>query len=237
MLACGICLVDIPNTAPDVVARLEECRHADVEQRWVCVGNAPVDESLRSVTRRILTERKPKYEILNDLLGGDVLRDVDYLVLVDDDILLPVEFLDSFLALQQELGFAIAQPARTPNSWIDLPIVEQHPGISARRTLFVEQGPVISFHRSTFEFVLPFDLTSPMGWGFENLWSLAVTERNLTMGIIDDVPVDHSMRGPVANYDWSEADEERTRLFHSRGHRPTLECFRVLQTFQLSGGR
>jgi hypothetical protein len=94
---------------------------------------------------------------------------------------------------------------------------------------------VISFHRSTFEFVLPFDLISPMGWGFENLWSLAATERNLTMGIIDDVPVDHSMRRPVANYSWAEADEGRTRLLRARAHRPTPECFRILKTFQLSG--
>ena len=129
--------------------------------------------------------------------------------------------------------YRIAQPARTTNSFIDLPIVEQHPGLLARQTLFVEQGPVVSFHASTFDFVFPLDLKSPMGWGLENVWSLRASERKMAMGIIDAVPVDHSMRRPVAHYSWEQADRGRSKLLESTAHRPTEECFKVIDIVQL----
>ena len=237
VLAIGIALVDRLNTAADVVARLAECRSAEVDQRWIAIGGEPADDALRAVTVRVERGLRPKYELLNELLAGADAKRADFLVLVDDDILLPIGFFDEFLAMQRTLGFAIAQPARTAGSWIDLPIVERHPGLAARRTLFVEQGPVISFARPALDFVLPFDLTSPMGWGFENLWSLEVERRGLAMGILDRLPVDHSLRKPVANYSWHEADAGRSRLFASRAHRPTVDCFRVLEPIPFASPR
>jgi hypothetical protein len=112
-----------------------------------------------------------------------------------------------------------------PNSHIDLPIVRHRAGAP---DAFVEQGPVVSFHRSVFDLVFPFDLTSPMGWGLENVWSLRASERGLKMGIIDAVPVDHSMRKPVANYSWREADRGRAALFATTDYRPNEECFKVV---------
>jgi len=87
---------------------------------------------------------------------------------------------------------------------------------------------VISVHRTAFDVVFPFDLTSPMGWGLENVWSLRASEAALKMGIIDNVPVDHSMRRPVANYSWHEADQGRSALFASTPSRPNEECFKVV---------
>jgi hypothetical protein len=75
-----------------------------------------------------------------------------------------------------------------------------------------------------------------MGWGIENIWSLRATERGLKMGIIDVVPVDHSMRKPVAHYSWDEADRGRQELLASTSHRPTEECFKVVDVVQLEGG-
>jgi hypothetical protein len=76
-----------------------------------------------------------------------------------------------------------------------------------------------------------------MGWGFENLWSLEVERRGLAMGILDRLPVDHSLRKPVANYSWHEADAGRSRLFASREHRPTVDCFRVLGAIPFGSAR
>ena len=119
----------------------------------------------------ILRERVPKYVILNELLAAEDLERFDFVVNIDDDIVLPDRFLDQFLPLQARLQFAIGQPARTSNSFIDHPIVEQQRGALARETLFVEIGPVLSVHRCAFDIVFPFDLSSPMGWGYENVWS------------------------------------------------------------------
>ena len=103
------------------------------------------------------------------------------------------------------LRFAIAQPARTAGSGIDHPIVARHPGLVARQTWFVEQGPIVSFHRSVLDAVLPFDLRSPMGWGIEGTWSALVEQRGLQMGIIDAVSMDHSVRPVLTNYSLGEA--------------------------------
>jgi hypothetical protein len=103
--------------------------------------------------------------------------------------------------------------------------------VIARRTRFVEIGPVVSFHRSVFPLVFPFDLTSPMGWGYENVWSYQLAKRGLRMGIIDAAPVDHSIRPPVANYSWSSGDAGREALLGRREHLTIDECMRVLEAF------
>jgi hypothetical protein len=189
------------------------------------------------VTIGKLLEKTPKFKILNELLAVENVEDYDYVLLTDDDVVLPEGFLDGLIGVQAELGFALAQPARTANSYIDHPIVEQQQGVLARRTMFVEIGPVISFHRSCYDLVFPFDLTSPMGWGYENVWSRRLAERGLKMGIIDAVPVDHSLRKPVENYSWAEANAQRRRLLARQPHYPLDQCFRVLEVVGFSGAR
>jgi hypothetical protein len=53
------------------------------------------------------------------------------------------------------------------------------------------------------------------------------------MGIVDAVPVDHSLRPPVANYSWEEADRQRATLLRDTPHRPFAECVRVLDVVPL----
>jgi len=101
--------------------------------------------------------------------------------------------------------------------------------VLARQSRFVEIGPVVSFHRSVFSIVFPFDTTSSMGWGYENVWSYQVAQGGMKMGIIDNVPVDLSMRAPVANYNWSEADRQRTAYLEKHEHLSLDECFSVLK--------
>jgi hypothetical protein len=228
VLVLGVYLADRPNNAVDIVETIGETRSVRVEQRWVALCGGPPSGSVARVTVNRVTSLTPKGTIINAQVEAVDLDRYEYVVLCDDDVVLPHGFLDTFLGIQDRLQYRIAQPARTPNSHIDLPIVEQHPGLLARQTLFVEQGPVVSFHRSVFDLVFPFDLTSPMGWGLENVWSLRASERGLKMGIIDAVPVDHSMRMPVANYSWREADRGRAALFATTDYRSNEECFKVV---------
>src|SRR5262249_40403857 len=144
-----------------------------------------------------------------------------------------VAFMERFLRLQSDLGFSIAQPARTPNSSVDHPIVMQQAGLLARQTLFVEVGPVVSFHRSVYEPIFPFDLTSPMGWGYSNVWAFLLSRRGMKMGIIDVAPVEHSMRTPVTNYSWEQANAQRDALLAKHPHLSYEECFQVLNAIAL----
>lgn len=237
ILVFGVYLANRPNTVDHIVAALDCSPRHEVTQRWIALFGEPPTSRVADVTVGRVVEKTPKFKILNELLAAEDVGKYDYVLLTDDDIVVPEGFLDGFIGLQEELGFAIAQPARTSNSYIDHPIVEQQQGVLARRTMFVEIGPVVSFHASCYDLVFPFDLTSPMGWGYESIWSRRVAERGLKMGIIDAVPVDHSLRKPVENYSWAEANAQRKHLLARQRHFPLDQCFRVLEVVGFSGAR
>jgi glycosyltransferase involved in cell wall biosynthesis len=228
VLVLGVYLAAKPNNVADIVSVLGETGRHTVTQRWIALGGKAPAEHVGAVTVGSLAKPAPKFQIVNELLAAEKLSQYEYVMLMDDDIVLPNSFLDSFINLQERLSFAIAQPARTSNSYIDHPIVEQQQGVLARRTLFVEIGPVVSFHRSAYALAFPFDLTSPMGWGYENVWAFRIERAQMRMGIIDAVPVDHSLRKPVANYSWDEANRQRNLYLSQHEHLPLDECFRVL---------
>jgi glycosyltransferase involved in cell wall biosynthesis len=234
VLVLGVYLASKPNAVEDIVACLSESRRHRVRQKWIALGGDPPSAAVAAVTVDRVDTFTPKFHLVNNLLAREDLSRYQYVMLVDDDIVFPRGFVDRFVALQRHLGFGLAQPARTSRSFIDHPIVEQQRGSIARQTLFVEIGPVVSFHRSVFDLVFPFDLTSPMGWGYENVWSARLTSQGLTMGIIDAVPVDHSLRPPVAHYRWADADQGRTALLRKHDAPPIDECFRVLRVFTAS---
>ena len=74
-----------------------------------------------------------------------------------------------------------------------------------------------------------------MGWGYENVWSYKLTRNGLTLGIIDALPVDHSLRKPAAHYEWAEANAERSTYLKKNRHFTYDECFRVLNFYSLGG--
>jgi glycosyltransferase involved in cell wall biosynthesis len=234
VLVLGVYLAGKPNNIDDIVEIILSAKKYKVTQRWIALGGEPLTKQVANVTVGTVLREKPKFQIMNDLLAKEKLSQYDYVILIDDDVVLPASFVDQFIALQERLEFSISQPARTSNSYIDHPIVEQQRGVLARRTLFVEIGPVVSFHKSVYEQVFPFDLTSPMGWGYENVWAYRLDQLQLKMGIIDIVPVDHSLRKPVAFYSWDEANRQRSLFLSKHDHIPTDQCFRVLDVIGLS---
>ena len=134
-----------------------------------------------------------------------------------------------FWAYSPTYLFVLAQPARTSNSFIHHPIVEQQQGALARQNGFVENRPLFSVQRSVSSLVFPFDSSNPMGWGYECVWARDAASRGLKMGIIDGVPVDHSLRKPVAHYSWHDANRSRLAYLDRRSHFTYEECFRVLE--------
>ncbi len=228
-LVLGIYLAGKPNTAEHVAGTFAGCRDLEVEQRWIALGGEPADGELGAVTAMAVSEPTPKYALLNRLLAEEDLAGYDFVISTDDDIVLPEGFPDLFLGVQAGVGFDLAQPARTPNSYVDHPIVVQQRGVLARRTRFVEIGPLVSFGREIYDLVFPFDETSAMGWGFENVWAHRLRERGRSQGIIDAVPMDHSIRKPLAHYEWSDANADRERYLARHPHIPLQECVRVLE--------
>jgi hypothetical protein len=228
VLVLGVYLADKPNCIEHIVSLLDSTESYRVVQRWISIGEISSSRRVQEVTLWHQPDRAFKFPLINRLLTQEPLGDYEYLIVIDDDVQLPENFLRHFLAAQTSLDFRVAQPARTANSYVDHPIVVQQAEIFARQTQWVEVGPVVSIHRSVFDVLLPFDERSPMGWGYENVWAYELWTRGLKMGIIDAFPVEHSLRLPHAYYSWTEADAACRGLLASRPHLPQDRCQQVL---------
>jgi hypothetical protein len=225
VLVVGAFLVGTPTWVRHVHATLADSPGYDVVQRWARVGLA--DGGRSDDTVQATAQCPPgtgKFAALDRLLRAADLDDVDYLVACDDDVVLPYRFLPRFLDLQSALGFAVAQPARPASTPVDHAIVVARPGLVGRQTWFVESGPVVSVHRSALNAVLPFDLTSPMGWGHEYVWAHRLRAANLRMGIVDAIPVAHTQRPTGACYDTALARRQEATLLAGQPHLPPHEA-------------
>jgi hypothetical protein len=234
VLVVGAYMSDQPTNVEHISSELQNATAYQVLQSWASIGGT---ENTRVPTAVTFPGRVPKYTAVNALLERGDLAGAEYLLVCDDDIGLPPGFIDRFLAIQSALGFALAQPARSGSSSYDHAIVRQCPGAIARQTLFVEAGPCFSAHRPIFELILPFDLASPMGWGYEYVWAHRLAANGLRMGIIDAIPVEHRLRPTAANYDRWNAYEAQQRLLAAHAHLGAEECHRVLKVFRESPGR
>jgi hypothetical protein len=233
VLVIGTYRTDEPNTMEHITHALRQAVRARVTQRWVALGTGLISRDLRTVTAHTEVEKRPKFEALQKLLAREHLDSYDFVVVMSDNVLLPTEFLDSFLAVQLHADFALAQPARAAGSTVGLPIVEQQLGALARRTLVVQPRPIVSFHRSIYGLVFPFDMTSPSGLGYESIWALDLDQQGHRMGIVDAVPVELSSRDTSPVLDWDRSDMGKTLLLRTRPHLPLAACTRVVELIPL----
>jgi GT2 family glycosyltransferase len=138
----------------------------------------------------------------------------DWLLIFDDDVVLPWGFLDGFLFCCERFGFVLAQPAHKHWSNAAWRVTRRRAATVARRSRFVEIGPVTAIHRTAFEELLPFPPLQ-MGWGLDAHWS-ALAERNgWPLGIVDATPIRHTR--PVAgDYPREAALQEAERFLANR---------------------
>jgi GT2 family glycosyltransferase len=155
-----------------------------------------------------------KWENLNRALKVNELAGHDWLLIVDDDVVLPHRFLDCFLFLCERYAFTLAQPAHKHWSNAAWRVTRRRAGSVARRTRFVEIGPVTAIHSRAFADLLPFpDLH--MGWGLDAHWGALAEEREWNVGVVDATPVRHTR--PVAgDYPRERALDEAERFLATR---------------------
>lgn len=172
-------------------------------------------ELLRSRHEVTVRTRPPgalgKFANLNALLTEHDLSAHDWLLVVDDDVALPRNFLDAFLALAEEADLVLAQPAHRLYSHAAWPVTRRRAGSLVRRSAFVEIGPVTAFHAATFETLLPFPELA-MGWGLDAHWSAVARERRWPVGIVDATPVGHTLAPAAQGYS-REAAVAEARAF------------------------
>jgi GT2 family glycosyltransferase len=187
----------------------------------------PALESKRHRVRRSLGStadlRGGKFENLNALIGEP---DADWLVVVDDDVVLPGRFLDRMIGVCEAFDLALAQPAQSLASHAAWPAARRRPRSILRETRFVEIGPVTVFRRDAARELLPFP---PLryGWGLDLAWAATALERGWRLGMVDALAVRHES-GAVGGAYSSEAAIAEAREFLST--RPYLSSAAAQET-------
>ncbi|HEY9237328.1 MAG TPA: hypothetical protein VIP10_00695 [Burkholderiaceae bacterium] len=230
VLVLGVYLSDRPHTASHLIREFSSGQGLEVEHRWAGLRGTTDDPELARATLFLVHQPTPKFALINRLISGLQLDAYDYIIVVDDDIHVRPGFLVEFLAYQRQLGFALAQPARTWHSHFDHGFVIRRPWLAARETRFVECGPMVSFDRDAARVLLPFDSESEM-WGMDLVWPVLIQRAGLTMGIVDAVAVDHSLRGQATTYDRTQELAAMGAFLARTEHVPKAEVFNVLKRY------
>jgi len=230
VLVAGVYLCDRKNNAVEIAREIGHSREWQVEQKWIALGKAAIPDPLAPVTAW-RARSAAKFVLLNRLLGQLALDRYAFVLVCDDDIVLPDRFVDRYLGLVTRHDLALAQPARTHDSNIEHPFVEQLDGLVARRTRFVEIGPLFSMRRDVVRLLAPFSETSPMGWGYDFVWPLVIEKAGLRMGIVDATPVTHNLRKTVAYYDNRDAALAMKALLASRPHLTRDDAFTIVEAY------
>jgi len=229
VLVIGVIISDMPNYADRIIRAFSQAAQWSVQQKWHVIGeNLPeLHHHLHSQS----VQREDKCILLNKIIEQICLDDYEFVFVSDDDILVPDDFVDRYLAIAQHRGYAISQPARTHDSYIDHYFIAQLKGVESRLTQFVEIGPVVCIHKSAFATILPFDTRAPMGWGLDFHWPCLLAAEGLTMGVIDECPVEHSLRKPVSTYNHGTTEQRMKEFLDSVDHLDYLNAFTALQTY------
>lgn len=200
---------DAPNLLAGARAELERSRH-EVTFAHTGAGDAG------------------KFENLDRLLEANPAAGHDWLIVIDDDVVLPRGFLDAFLFLAERFGFRLAQPAHRARSHAAWPVTRRQAGSVARETAYVEIGPVSAFHADTFSTLLPFPPLRA-GWGLDAHWAAVAAERGWPLGVIDATAIRHGLREIAASYDRSDAVREGRAFLAGRPYIPATQANRTLR--------
>jgi hypothetical protein len=208
VLALGIERTDMPNLLAAARRELERSHH-DVRFVSTAAGD------------------RGKFENLNRLLEANPAGGHDWLVVVDDDVELPTEFLDAFIFLAERFGLAMAQPAHRRRSHAAFTVTRRRATSVARETAFVEIGPVFAFQAVTFDVLLPFPALR-IGWGLDAHWSAVAQRQGWRIGVIDATPVRHGLRRIASAYDPQRAIVEAREFLAGRPYTRASDANRTL---------
>jgi hypothetical protein len=188
---------------------------------------ASISSKHHRVEKRIATLHagKGKFQNINYALEEVDIDRFDWLVVFDDDVALPADFLDRFLYLAEKTDLKLCQPAHNFHSYQSYAITQRRWSSLVRVTHYVESGPITAFRREMFPLVLPFPELR-WAWGEDLAWSEKAMSHGYRIGIIDGTPISHLR--PVGDaYCGREARKEAMEFLRSRGIK--LSRFDALQ--------
>jgi hypothetical protein len=154
-----------------------------------------------------------KFPLLNHLLSHLDTK-TPWLVVSDDDLTFERRDVVALQRLCARAGFDLAQPARVDET-VSHPITSACARSVARRTSFVEIGPLFVVGPGWRDRIVPFPKEHEMGWGLELDW-FELEREGCTLGIVDAVPIRHETPH-VRGYDAGPEFERLHREFARRG--------------------
>src|SRR5690349_1346722 len=98
VLVVGVYLADKENLASRVSQELAASVNWRVEQRWISLGKSKPHPQIAPFTVQTVDMLAPKFSLVNRLLGHVDLHAFEYIIVTDDDIQLPIGFVDRYLA-------------------------------------------------------------------------------------------------------------------------------------------
>jgi hypothetical protein len=208
VLALGVERADMPNVLEAARLELLRSRH---EVRFAS---------------RVAGDRG-KFQNLNELLATHPAASHDWLMLVDDDVVLPRGFLDAFVFLAERFGLALAQPAHRWRSHAAYAVTRRRPGSVVRETAFVEIGPVCALAAVAFDELLPFPPLRA-GWGLDSHWSAVAASHGWPIGVIDATPIRHGLRRIASSYSRDDAVAEARAFLADRPYTKARDARRPL---------
>jgi hypothetical protein len=154
-----------------------------------------------------------KFENLNTLI--DPTSRPDWLLIVDDDVVLTPRFLDRMVALAELFELEMAGPAQSLASHAAWRVTRRRPRSILRETNFVEIGPVTLIGTRAAKALLPFP---PLryGWGLDLAWAATAREQGWRLGIADALPVRHDAGTVGSAYPAGAAIEEAREYLSTR---------------------
>jgi hypothetical protein len=161
-------------------------------------------------------------------------RDFDWILVVDDDLLLPSRFLDRFVALCERFALDMAQPAQTLRSHSAWRVTRRRTASLVRETRFVEIGPLTAFARRAAAELLPFPELR-FGWGLDLHWAAVAADRGWRLGVVDATPVRHESAIVGSAYPRAEAEAEAADFLSSRPYLPASRANEVIAVHRRAG--
>jgi hypothetical protein len=217
-----------PDAAAAFRAEAGEIRRSRHQVEFALGSLGPPDPALAGLTalRQMTGGKLANVNRLAATLPG--IEEFDWVLVIDDDAALPAKFLDRLLALGEQFGLDLVQPALTRSSHTAWRVVRRRPAL-LRETRFVEMGPALAFGREAFAELHPFP-EEGMGWGADLVWAAVAARRGWRLGVADAVPVRHDLRPTAAGYDREAAREGAQRLLGAREHIGWREAGEVIAT-------
>jgi hypothetical protein len=167
-----------------------------------------------------------KFENINGAISGPDLANFDWMLIVDDDVVVPKGFLDRLLYFAHTHDLKLVQPAHRFLSYSTFAITERHWASLVRRVGFIEIGPVTLLHRNTFHELIPFP-NLRWAWGIDVFWAQMAKRNGWRMGIVDASPIRH-LRPVGGSYNTNAAREEGEDFL--RAYNVTINMAELFET-------